>query len=57
VFEEYSGGVNIQEMCQMLHISKCTAFSLIQSRQLLAKRIGRIYRIRKDDVSQFMVSA
>lgn len=57
MFEEYSGGVNIQEMCQMLHISKCTAFSLIQSRQLLAKRIGRIYRVRKDDVSQFMVSA
>lgn len=57
MFEGYSDVVNIQDVCQMLHISKRTAYSLIQSGQLPAKRIGRIYRIRKADVSQFMVSA
>lgn len=57
MFEGYSDVVNIQDVCQMLHISKHTAYLLIQSGQLPAKRIGRIYRIRKTDVCQFMVSA
>lgn len=57
MFENYSDVVSINDVCQMLHISKRTAYTLIQTGQLPAKRIGRIYRIRKSDVSQFMVSA
>lgn len=57
MFENYSDVVNISDVCKMLHISKRTAYALIQTGQLPAKRIGRIYRIRKSDVSQFMASA
>ena len=57
MFENYSDVVSIDQVCQMLHLSKRTVYSLIQTGQLPAKKIGRIYRIRKTDVSHFMVSA
>lgn len=57
MFSEYPDVVNIDQVCQMLHLSKRTVYSLIQTGQLPAKKIGRIYRIRKTDVSHFMVSA
>lgn len=57
LFDEYSDVVSIDQVCEMLHLSKRTVYSLIQTGQLPAKKIGRIYRIRKTDVSHFMVSA
>ena len=57
MFSEYPDVVSIDHVCQMLHLSKRTVYSLIQTGQLPAKKIGRIYRIRKTDVSHFMVSA
>ena len=55
--ENYPDVISINDVCQMLHISKRTVYSLIQTGQLPAKKIGRIYRIRKADVTHFMVSA
>lgn len=57
MFSEYPDVVSIDQVCEMLHLSKRTVYSLIQTGQLPAKKIGRIYRIRKTDVSHFMVSA
>lgn len=57
MFSEYPDVVSIDQVCQMLHLSKRTVYTLIQTGQLPAKKIGRIYRIRKTDVSHFMVSA
>ncbi len=54
MFNNFSDIVNIKDLCSMLHISKHTAYSLVQSGELPAKRIGRIYRIRKQDVIAFV---
>ncbi|MDE6906484.1 MAG: helix-turn-helix domain-containing protein [Lachnospiraceae bacterium] len=54
MFESYSEIIKIEELCRMLKISKNTAYELIRSGQMPARRIGRIYRIRKIDVINFM---
>lgn len=54
MFESYPDIIKIEELCRMLNISKNTAYELIRSGQVPARRIGRIYRIRKIDVINFM---
>lgn len=56
MFESLPDVIDIRQICCMLHISKHTAYILIQSGQIPAKRIGRIYRIRKIDVINFLIS-
>lgn len=56
MFESYSEIIKIEELCRMLKISKNTAYELIRSGQVPARRIGRIYRIRKIDVINFMAA-
>lgn len=56
MFESYSEIIKIEELCRMLKISKNTAYELIRSGQMPARRIGRIYRIRKIDVINFMAA-
>ncbi len=53
-FETFSDIINIHDLCSMLHISKNKAYDLIHSGQVPAKRIGRIYRIRKIDVINYI---
>lgn len=57
MFEAFPDVINTEELCEMLHISKNTAYILIRSGELPAKRIGRVYRIRKQDVLQFMTAS
>ena len=57
MFEAFPDVINTEELCEMLHISKNTAYILIRSGELPAKRIGRVYRIRKQDVLQFMAAS
>lgn len=56
MFNDFSEIINIKDLCNMLHISKHTAYTLVKSGKLPAKRIGRIYRIRKLDVISFLSS-
>ena len=53
MFDKFTDIVNVNDVCKMLHISKNTVYALIQSGELPAKRIGRVYRIRKSDVILF----
>lgn len=56
MFDKFPDIVNVEDVCKMLHISKNTAYKLIHSGKLPAKRIGHIYRIRKADVILFTAS-
>lgn len=42
MFEKFTDVVNVNDVCRMLHISKNTAYALIRSVELPARRIGRI---------------
>lgn len=57
MFETFPDVISTGELCKMLHISKNTAYILIRSGQLPAKRIGRIYRISKSDILQFLTAS
>ena len=57
MFESYSDIIKTEDLCRMLSISKNTAYELIRSGQIPARRIGRIYRIRKSDVVNFMAAS
>lgn len=48
--------VDVAGLCSMLHISKKTAYELLHTNQIEHRKIGRIYRIRKDAVIKFMDS-
>lgn len=57
MFDKFTDIVNVNDVCKMLHISKNTAYMLIRSGELPAKRIGRVYRIRKADVILFFTAS
>lgn len=50
MFDKFTDVVKVSEVCRMLQISKKSVYMLIQSGELPARRIGRVYRIRKADV-------
>lgn len=54
MFEKFPDVIDVQGLCDMLHISKKTAYRLLCNGQIPYRKIGRIYRIRKRDVIKFM---
>lgn len=44
--------LTVPQLCEILHIGKHTAYSLLRSGQLCSRKIGRSYRIRKKDVME-----
>lgn len=56
MFERFPDVIDVKELCEMLCISKKTAYRLLNDDQIPYRKIGRIYRIRKRDVITFMTS-
>lgn len=53
----YQELITIDELCESLNIGKNTAYSLLNSGELQgAFRIGRIWKIPKDAVSNYIIS-
>lgn len=53
----YQELITIDELCEYLNIGKNTAYSLLNSGELQgAFRIGRIWKIPKDAVSNYIFS-
>ena len=56
MFEQYADVVNVDELCQMLGgISKKLAYRLLSSREINAIKIGREYRIPKNNVRAYLL--
>lgn len=47
LFEEYKDVVNIEELSQMLNIGKNKAYELINSSKIKSFKIGKIHKIPK----------
>ena len=56
MFKSYPDVVDVHGLCQMLHISKRSAYELLHKNQINHVKIGRIYRIRKESIIEFMAS-
>lgn len=47
LFENYNDILNLDEMCEALHIGKNTAYHLSKTNQIKYRRIGKVYKIPK----------
>ncbi len=51
----YDDMVTIDELCEMLAIGRNTAYSLLKSGEIKAFKIGRIWKIPRDAVSEYVM--
>lgn len=56
VFEKYADVVGVEQMCEMLNICKTQAYVLLREGLIKSKRIGRIYKIPKIYIVQYLES-
>lgn len=49
------GRVTPEQVAEYLHLNTDTAYRLIRGKQLAASKIGRTYRIPKEDVETFLL--
>lgn len=54
MFEKYGDVVTVTQLAEMLCISKKIAYSMLKAEQIPYQKIGRIYRIPKSAVEDFM---
>ena len=56
MIEEYSELVTIDELCDILMIGRNTAYKLLNEKRLKAFRIGRVWKISRQSVLDYIVS-
>lgn len=56
MFEQYEDMVTIDDVCQMLNIGKNNAYRLLKEGKLHAFKIGRIWKISKLSVMEYVTS-
>lgn len=54
--ENYNDMISLDDLCEMLSIGKNTAYRLLKTNQIKAFKIGRIWKIPRDAVSQYVIS-
>lgn len=54
--ENYNDMISLDDLCEMLSIGKNTAYRLLKMNQIKAFKIGRIWKIPRDAVSQYVIS-
>ena len=54
MFKEYNDLITIDELCQMLEIGRNTAYHLLNSDLIKAFKCGRVWKIPKEAVEQFI---
>lgn len=52
MFNSYDDLITIDDLCDMLAIGKNTAYHLLNTNQIHAFRIGRIWKIPREAVSE-----
>ena len=55
MFKDYDDIVTVEELCEMLMIGKNAAYELLGSGRIKAIRVGRIWKIPKKAVEEFVM--
>lgn len=55
MFNEYNDLITLEEFCEILSIGKNTAYKLLNSNQIGAFRIGRIWKIPRIAVENYIL--
>lgn len=56
MFDEYDDMITIEDLCMILSIGHNTAYNLLKSHKLKAFRMGRIWKIPKLAVEDYILS-
>ena len=54
MFSEYPDVIDVATLANMLHISKKAAYGLLTQKEIPHRKVGRIYRIPKKAVIDFL---
>ena len=54
MLEEYKDVINVSDLCSILGICRNTAYQLLEEGDFKYRRIGGVYKIRKDSVVSFL---
>ncbi len=54
MLENYPDVLEVKDICSILRIGRKTAYQLLNSGKIPHRRIGRIYKIRKDAVIDYL---
>lgn len=52
--DTYSDMISLDELCEMLTIGKNTAYHLLKTNQIKAFKIGRIWKIPRESVADYV---
>lgn len=56
LFNEYDDLVTIDDLCSMLSIGRNAAYKLLASKQIKAFRIGRVWKIPRLAVQEYILT-
>ena len=56
MFEEYEELITVDEMQQLLGVGKNTAYRLLRENKIKCFRIGRMWKIPKKGIEEFILS-
>ena len=56
IFRNYPDVVSPSDLCAMLGISKNTAYGLLKSGEIKSRRMGKMYKIPKQEVIDFLTN-
>lgn len=51
----YNDMISLDDLCEMLTIGKNTAYELLRTKQIKAFKIGRIWKIPRESVSEYIL--
>ena len=54
LFKAFDDIVSVEELCKMLHIGRNKACELLRSRKIKSVRIGKVYKIPKKYVIEYL---
>ena len=54
--DNYNDMISIDDLCEMLTIGRNTAYHLLKTDQIHAFKIGRIWKIPRESVSEYVLS-
>ena len=56
MFNQYKDIITVDELCEMLHIGRNLAYRMLKNRDVTSVRIGRVHRIPKANVIQYIAA-
>ncbi|MFP3153589.1 helix-turn-helix domain-containing protein [Lachnospiraceae bacterium ZAX-1] len=57
MIENYPDVLNVQDICEILRIEKKTVYGLLQEGIIPSRRIGRLYRVSKQAIVDYLAVA